>query len=152
MTNDREPYSYRNDPDVPDFPDDRPILIFDGHCVLCSGWANFLARNDRKATYRLVAAQSALGQSLYRHYRLDPTDYETNILLSGGIAYFKAEGSIRIFEGLGLPWSGAQIFRVVPPAIRNRIYELVAANRFRIFGRRNTCFVGNPDLKERFLE
>jgi len=148
----REPYSYRSDPAVPFFPDDRPIIIFDGHCALCSGWAQFVVRHDPQGKFRLLAAQSPLGQALYRHYALDPEDYETNILLAQGIAWFKAESSIRMFEGLGPPWSCARFVRVLPPVIRDRIYELVAANRLRIFGRQTSCFVPGPDMKERFLE
>ena len=79
-------YSYRRDPAVPKFSDDRPIIIFDGYCALCSGWAQFVLRHDRRAVYRLLRAQSPLGRSLYVHYDLDPEDYQTNILLADGIA------------------------------------------------------------------
>ena len=98
-------YSYRRDPAVPKFSDDRPIIIFDGYCALCSGWAQFVLRHDRRAVYRLLRAQSPLGRSLYVHYDLDPEDYQTNILLADGIAWFESEGSIRMAEGLGWPWS-----------------------------------------------
>ncbi|MEX0591653.1 MAG: DCC1-like thiol-disulfide oxidoreductase family protein, partial [Xanthobacteraceae bacterium] len=57
----RRPYSYRNDPSVPTFPDDRPIIIFDGYCALCAGWAQFVLRHDADAKYRLLSAQSPLG-------------------------------------------------------------------------------------------
>jgi predicted DCC family thiol-disulfide oxidoreductase YuxK len=68
----RAAYSYRNDPGVPKFPDDRPIIVFDGYCVLCSGWVSFILRHDRRATYRLLPAQSPVGHALYVHYGLDP--------------------------------------------------------------------------------
>lgn len=147
----REPYSYRGDRSVADFPDDRAIIVFDGYCVLCSGWARFVMRHDPQATYRLLAAQSPLGDALYRHYGLDPADYETHILIADGIAWFEAEGAIRVFEGLGPPWSLARIFRVVPRALRDKMYRYIATNRFRLFGRRETCFVAAPEMKERFL-
>jgi predicted DCC family thiol-disulfide oxidoreductase YuxK len=69
-----KPFSYRDDPAVPDFPDDRPIIIFDGHCGLCSNWAQFVMRHDPKKRFKLLAAQSPLGQILYEHYELDPID------------------------------------------------------------------------------
>jgi predicted DCC family thiol-disulfide oxidoreductase YuxK len=78
------PYDYRGDPSVPAFPDDRPIIIFDGYCALCSGWVSFVLRHDRAAAFRLLPAQTALGAALYRHYRLDAEDCETNILLADG--------------------------------------------------------------------
>lgn len=151
MPIEREPYSYRSDPSVAAFPDDRPLIVFDGYCAMCSGWAQFIVRHDPQAKFRLLAAQSPLGDALYRHYGLDPVDYETNILISDGVAWFKAEGSIRMFEGLGLPWSLARVFRILPRATQDKGYEFIAANRFRLFGRRDTCFVPEPSMKERFL-
>src|ERR1700692_1919467 len=100
----RAPYSYRGDPAVPAFPDDRPIVIFDGYCAMCSGFARFLLRHDGRGAYRLGAAQTRLGRALYIHYGLDPVDYETNILVVDGVAWFKSEASLRMAEGLGFPW------------------------------------------------
>ena len=147
----REPYSYRRDPAVPEFPDDRPIVIFDGHCVMCSGFARFLLRHDRRGILRLVPAQSVLGRALYVHYKLDPIEYETNILLAAGIAWFKAEGSIRMAEQLGFPWRLATVFRLLPSAWREALYDVVARNRLRIFGRRDVCYVSDPRYADRFL-
>ena len=96
------PYSYRSDPRVPPFPDDRPIFIFDAYCVLCSRWVELVLRYDRAGRFRLLSAQSPLGRALYVHYGLDPENYETNILLIDGIALIKAEGSIRLAVDLGL--------------------------------------------------
>ena len=109
----REPYSYRRDPTIPTFPDDHPIIIFDGYCALCSEWARFVLRHDRRRLFRLLPAQSPIGRALYRHYGLDPEEFETNILLAEGIAWFKSEGSIRMAERLGAPWSLARLFRVL---------------------------------------
>ncbi len=147
----RSPYSYRGDMAVPAFADDKPIIIFDGHCVLCSGWAQFVIRHDPTAKFRLLAAQTPLGHALYEHYGLDPKNYETNILLADGTAWFKSEGSIRMAEGLGWPWRLAGGFRLLPRALRDRAYEALARNRFRIFGRHEVCFTPTPDIAARFL-
>jgi predicted DCC family thiol-disulfide oxidoreductase YuxK len=147
----REPYSYRQDPGVPSFPDDRPVIIFDGHCVLCSRWARFVLRHDRRARYRLLPAQSALGHALYVHYGLDPVRYETNILVEEGRAWFKAEGSIRMFEGLGFPWSLVRVLRLLPRKARDALYDFIARNRLRFFGRRQSCYLGEPGDEGRFL-
>jgi predicted DCC family thiol-disulfide oxidoreductase YuxK len=146
-----EPYSYRRDPAVPKFRDDRPIIIFDGYCALCSGWAQFVLRHDRHGKYRLLRAQSPLGRALYVHYGLDPEDYETNILIAEGVAWFKSEGSIRMAEGLGLPWSLAAGFRILPHPLRDRLYAFVACNRLRLFGKRETCYVPKAGDEDRFL-
>ena len=146
-----EPYSWRNDPAVPAFADDRPVLIFDGHCVLCSSFARFILRHDRARRFRLLAAQTPLGAALYRHLGLHPTDYETNILLEDGRVWLKSEGSIRIFERLGFPWSMMAVGRVLPRPVRDRLYEIVARNRLRWFGRRATCYRPDPAEAGRFL-
>lgn len=147
----QEAFGYRRDPAVPVFPDDKPIIIFDGYCALCSGWAEFVLRHDHKRIHRLVSAQSALGRALYVHYGLDPQDYETNILIVDGIAWFKSEGSIRMAEGLGFPWSLARCFRVLPLPWRDRLYEMVARNRLRWFGKREVCYRPDPRDADRFL-
>ncbi|MBV9861398.1 MAG: thiol-disulfide oxidoreductase DCC family protein [Alphaproteobacteria bacterium] len=145
------PFSYRTDPAVPPFADDRPILIFDGKCVLCSGFARFLMRADRKRRFRLLAAQTPLGAALYRHFGLAPVDYETNILIEDGRAWLKSEAAIRIFERLGLPWSLAAAGRLLPRPVRDRLYEIVARNRLRWFGARETCYLPDPSEADRFL-
>jgi len=146
-----EAYSYRRDPAVPAFPDDRPIIIFDGYCALCSGRAEFVLRHDPTGAYRLLPAQSALGRALYVHYGLDPQDYETNILIADGVAWFKSEGSIRMAEGLGFPWSLARALRVLPLPVRDKLYAMIARNRLRWFGKRNVCYRPDRRYAERFL-
>ncbi len=148
----REAFSYRSDPAVPSFPDDRPILIFDGNCVLCSSFVQFILRTDRKRRFRLLAAQTPIGAALYRHLGLNPMDYETNILLEDGRAWLKSEGSLRVFEQLGLPWSLMSVGRLLPRFVRDRLYEIVARNRLRWFGVRRTCYVPDPAWADRFIE
>ena len=145
----RAPYGYRLDPAVPPFPDEKPVIVFDGTCVLCSGWARFVLRHDRKARYRFLAAQSPLGQALYRHFGADAD--ETNMLLEDGTAWFKSEGSIRIAEGLGFPWSLARGLRLLPPRLRDALYGILARNRFRLFGRRESCELPDASVADRFL-
>lgn len=147
----REPYSYRHDAAVPGFADDLPIIVFDGYCALCSGWAKFVLRFDRRAIYRLLPAQSPLGHALYVHYGLDTEHYATNLLVANGVAWFKSEGSIRMAEGLGFPWSLAGLLRILPLRVRDWCYELLACNRFRLGGRREVCYVPEAAYKSRFL-
>jgi len=148
----REAYSYRRDHGVPSFPDERPIVIFDGKCVLCSSFAQVIMRRDRHRRFRLLAAQSDLGAALYRHYGLDSIAYETNILLENGRAWFKSEAAIRIGARLGFPWSMIMAGRLLPLAVRERLYDLVARNRIRWFGARDQCFLPQPTDADRFVE
>ena len=150
--NPRTAYSYREDPAVPAFPDDRPIIIFDGHCVLCSRFARFVLRHDGRAVFRLMAAQTAVGQAIYRHFDLDPVKFETNVLLEGGQAWFKSAGTIRIFARLGFPWSVCRVLMVVPRPWLDRLYNLIARNRLRWFGSQPVCFLVDPPERDRFIE
>lgn len=151
MTQDGDAFSYRRDPNVPAFPDDKPIIVFDGHCALCSGWARFVIRRDPLGQFRLLPAQAPLGRALYAHYGLDTEDFETNILLDGGRAWFKLEGSIRMAERLGPPWSAAAVLRVLPERWQGALYDVVARNRLRLFGRLDVCHRPDPADAGRFL-
>jgi predicted DCC family thiol-disulfide oxidoreductase YuxK len=144
-------YSYRDDPAVPSFPDDKPIIIFDGDCVICSKFARFVIEHDREGKLRLLPAQTPLGSALYRHYGLDPVNYETNVLIENGLAHFKSHGSLRMVERFGFPWSLARLGRVVPAPILDRLYAFIARNRFNWFGRRDTCLLSLAGYEDRFL-
>lgn len=147
----RNDYSYRSDAAVPTFPDDKPLIFFDGECVFCSGWVKFALKHDKAGRYRFLSAQSPLGTALYRHYGLDERDYETNILIEDGRAHFKSEGSIRMIARLGFPWSLVIILYILPRPFADRLYEFVARNRLKIAGRRTTCYVPTPEERSRFL-
>lgn len=144
-------FSYRDDPSVPGFDDSRPIIIFDGHCVFCAGWARFVLKHDRQMRYRLVIAQTPLGEALYRHYGLDTRDYETNLLIERGRAYSKSEATIRMLTGLGAPWSLASVLRVIPLVLRDAVYGFIARHRFKIAGRRDSCYLPTAKERARFL-
>jgi predicted DCC family thiol-disulfide oxidoreductase YuxK len=148
----RAPYDYRNDPTVPPFLDDRPVIIFDGKCVLCSAFARFVLRTDRAGRFRLAAAQSPLGAALYQHFGLDPVSYQTYVLLEDGKALLRSEAAIRIFAGLDAPWPAlATVGRFVPPAWRDGVYDFVARHRLQWFGARQTCYLPAPSQADRFL-
>lgn len=147
----RQLYSYRLDPEVPPFADDRPILVFDGECGLCSATVKFVLAHDRERRIRFIVAQTPLGAALYRHFGLKSPDYETNIVLENGRALTKSESSIRIFELVGPPWSLISAFRVLPRWLRDGIYERIARNRLKWFGKSSKCDVPDRADRGRFL-
>ena len=146
----REAYSYRRDPAVPDFPDDRPLIVFDGECALCSGFVRFVLEHDRARRFRLVTAQSALGAALYAHYGRKSGDYETHMLIENGVATYKSDAGLRMLAILSAPWSLSDAARVLPRALRDWLYDRVAANRIAWFGAR-ACYVPTPADADRFL-
>ena len=148
-----EPCSYRDDPAVPNFPDDRPLIVFDGVCVLCNGFARFVARHDEADRFRFAEAQSALGGALFRHYGLDDTDFETNLLIQDGYAYGRMEAFARILSELGGVWSAARAVLALPRPVRDWLYDRIAKNRYEIFGRYETCPARrDPSIGNRLID
>jgi predicted DCC family thiol-disulfide oxidoreductase YuxK len=138
-------YSWRDDPAVPAFPDDRPLVLFDGDCALCSGWARTVLKRDRARIFRLAPVQSPLGRALMVHHGLDPDDPSTMLLLEGGRAFGKTEGSIRVASRLGWPYRAAVLLRLIPGGLPDAVYDQIARRRRLIPGRR-WCAMPGPDL------
>lgn len=144
-------YSYREDPAVPEFPDDKPVIVFDGYCALCSGFADFITKHDRKKALRLLPAQSELGEALYAHYGLKPDDYETNLLIEDGLVRVKSDGSLAMLAYLGWPWKLLSISRIFPRGFRDWVYGIIAQNRLKWFGQKTVCHLPRPEDADRFL-
>jgi predicted DCC family thiol-disulfide oxidoreductase YuxK len=145
------PYSYRRDPAVPAFPDDKALVVFDGVCVLCSGFAKFVLKRDKTFAFRLTTAQSALGQALYRHYGLDTETFETNLVIADGRAHGKLDSVAVTGERLGGSWRALGLLRLLPRGLADWLYDRVAQNRYALFGRREHCMLPLPQWRERFL-
>lgn len=128
-----------------------PILIFDGDCVLCSANARFVLRRDRRGVFRLAAMQGAAGAGLLRKAGVDPADPDTIILIDGERVRRDSDAVIAIYEVLGWPWRAARLLRLIPASARDSVYRWVARNRYRLFGRRDQCFVPRPEWKDRLL-
>ena len=147
-----EPFAYRRDDAVPAFDDALPVIIFDGQCVLCSGFVQFVMKADRRKRLRLLAAQTPLGEALYRHFDLRYGDFETYVPLETGQVRVKSDAALRIFSILGLPWSLMMIGYVLPRSWRDALYDFVARHRVAWFGVRETCYVPNASDAERFVQ
>ncbi|GJE55360.1 MULTISPECIES: thiol-disulfide oxidoreductase DCC family protein [Methylobacterium] len=147
----RPPYSYRDDPAVPAFPDDLPVVVFDGVCGMCSAFVRLLLAIDGTTErHRFISAQAPLGAALYRHYGRVPD--ETFLVLTDGRCRVKADAVLATFAGLGPAWSlPARAARLVPPRWADAAYNCVAKNRYRIWGGRDTCLRPPPGTEARFL-
>jgi predicted DCC family thiol-disulfide oxidoreductase YuxK len=145
-------FSWRDDPAVPTFPDDAPVIVFDGVCVLCSAFARFVARRDRAGRIRFVAAQSQLGQALFRHFDLDTVAFETNLLLESGRAYGKLDAVCGALRHLGPGWTlAANLMSLLPRAIGDWLYDRVALNRYALFGRTESCVMPDASWRDRVI-
>lgn len=151
MNTGHQPYSYRQDDSVAAFADAHPVMIYDGYCGLCSSAVQFVLRHDRARAFRFIAAQSEVGTSIYRHYGLDPRDYETFIVLADGLPRLASDAVIEIGRRLGPPWSLGAVAAALPRGVRDGLYFWIAQHRMKFFGRRDTCHLPTPDERDRFL-
>ena len=126
-------------------------MVFDGDCVLCSANARFILRHDRRGHFRLATMQSGAGAALMARFAIDPLDPETFILVDGESVRRDSDAALAIAEGLGWPWTMLGALRIVPRALRDALYRLVARNRYKWFGRREHCFVPIPEQADRVL-
>jgi predicted DCC family thiol-disulfide oxidoreductase YuxK len=142
-------YGYRHDTVVPGFPDDKPLFVFDGVCVMCSSGAAWLMRHDKRQLIRFTSAQSRLGHALYQHYGV-PLD-GTYLLLDEGRLFGKSDGYLRMAEILGGWWLVFRLFRLIPRRIRDYLYDIVARNRYNWFGKTECCRLIPEDCAKRML-
>lgn len=130
---------------------DTPVIVFDAECVLCSANARFVLRYDRRGLFRLASMQGEFGAALYRRFGIDPRDPDTLVVVTGTTAVRDSAAVFAIWSGLGWPWRALTIFRLVPRPLRDAIYRFVARHRYRLFGKRETCWVPTPEQADRVL-
>ena len=120
------------------------VVLFDGVCVLCSWWVRFVIARDPQASFRFLAVQSPAGRDLAKQLGIDADEPETNAVILGGYAYFKADAALHILARLpGYGWINAGA--LLPSFLRNWIYDRIARNRYEWFGRRATCLNPNDE-------
>lgn len=132
------------------WPDD-DVILYDGVCIFCSRWVGFVAKRDSERRFRFTAIQSGYGTRLAEAFGIDPDDPDTNAVIHGGVAYFKSDAALTVL--CTLPgWGWVRMLRTVPKSWRDAIYNLVARNRYRIFGRYDACLVPDATFRDRVME
>ncbi len=127
------------------------LVLFDGVCVLCSGWVKFIIRHDPDARFRFLAIQTDVGRALAARLSIDPGQPQTNAIILNGIAYFKSDAALQVLARLGgFRWFS--ILSVIPRRLRNFCYDRVALNRYALFGRTDACLIPTQDLARHFVE
>jgi predicted DCC family thiol-disulfide oxidoreductase YuxK len=126
------------------------LILFDGVCVLCSGWVRFIIERDRDSVFRFAPVQQAYGTALARHLGITVENPETNAVVFGDRAYFKSDAAIAALSRLP-GWSWVRLFRAVPRPLRDWIYDQVARHRYRWFGRSDQCLMPTKELSRRFI-
>jgi predicted DCC family thiol-disulfide oxidoreductase YuxK len=128
------------------------VILFDGVCNLCNGLVNWIIDHDKKAVFKFSSLQSAYGLRMIEKFGIKGEYLSTVVLVDDDKAWLRSDAVLLILKHLGGIWAAAYGFIIVPAFIRNFIYNIVARNRYRWFGKRDTCRVPTPELKNRFLE
>ncbi len=128
-----------------------PVLLFDGRCGLCDRWVQFVLRHDRAQVFRFAALQTEAGQKLLQAHGLTG-ELDSMVLVAGDRAFIRSSAALETLRLLGPWWGWVGVFRLVPRAVRDRVYDFVARHRHRVWPAPDRCRVIPPADRARFLE
>ncbi|WP_159799009.1 thiol-disulfide oxidoreductase DCC family protein [Flavobacterium sp. MK4S-17] len=133
-------------------PVNKKIILFDGVCNLCDATVQFIIKKDKNDVFRFVQLQSELGKEIISYIGVDTSKTDSIILYEPGKAYYyKAEAAINIAKELGGVYTAMAIFSLLPKKITNSVYDYVAKNRYKWYGKKNECMIPTPEMKAKFL-
>jgi len=125
----------------------RKIVFFDGVCNLCNGTVDFLLRHHRDQFLMFAPLQGVSAKNVLKSNSLASIVYYEQ-----GLIYERSDAALKLCEGLALPWRIFLVFKLVPKAIRDKVYDFIAINRYRIFGKNETCRIPSEQERSRFLD
>ena len=130
-----------------------PVIVFDGVCVLCSRWVDFVLKHDRTGDYRLAAMQGAHGRALLQAHGLSADDPVSFLLVQDGRGHTDTDAILRVLRSFGGRWRlAAALLRAIPRFCRDPAYRWIARHRYRLFGRHASCRLPEPAQAWRFLD
>ena len=130
---------------------DHPVVLFDGVCNLCNGLVQFIIPRDPEGRIHFAPLQSDAGKALLSGHGLPAGNLDSVVVVEGDDVYRKSDAAIRLAELLGWPYRAASVGKVVPKPLRDGLYDIVAANRYDVFGRKDQCMLPDDDVRDRFL-
>jgi predicted DCC family thiol-disulfide oxidoreductase YuxK len=133
-------------------PPGEAVVLFDGTCKLCNGWAKFIIRHDRAHRIKLATVQSPEGQALLEWAGLPRHEFNTIVLIADHQFHVRSDAMFRIFDRLPAPWRWLRVARIIPGPFRDWMYNRIALNRYRLFGKYDSCQSPSPDHLGRFLK
>ena len=133
-------------------PKNKKIILFDGVCNLCNASVEFVIQHDKKDIFRFVTLQSNLGTAIIKHIGIDSKNIDSIVLYEPGVAYYyKSNAALEIAKDLSGLFHYASLFRIIPTFLRNPIYDYVATNRYKWYGKQDSCMIPKPEMENRFL-
>lgn len=130
----------------------QPLVFFDGVCNLCNSSVNYFIKKDRKNKLKFASLQSDAAKKILLHFGVQKIDLKSIIVLNNGKLYSKSSAIIEILRELGGIYKILLIFWIIPKPIRDFVYQFIADNRYKWFGKKETCMIPTPELKEKFIE
>ncbi|GAB5399489.1 MAG: DUF393 domain-containing protein [Aureisphaera sp.] len=127
------------------------IILFDGVCNLCNSSVTFVIKRDKKNRFKFAALQSEEGKKLIATHGIDTHKVDSIILIENGKAYTKSTAALRVAKYLGGAYPLAMVFLIIPAFIRNVVYDWVARNRYKWYGKKESCMIPTPELRSKFL-
>ena len=135
-----------------ELPKDKKIILFDGVCNLCSSAVQYVIEHDKKDVFRFTALQSDLGQDILKHIGIDAKQIDSIVMYDPGVAYYyKSTAAIEIAKHFGGVFHMGTIFKIVPRFLRDGIYDYIARNRYKWYGKKESCMIPTPELKSKFI-
>lgn len=128
------------------------VILFDGVCKLCNSWSGFIIKHDTKRVFKLANVQSEAGARLLNHFGYPTDAFATMLYLEGNSCFEKSDAFLRIVGQLGAPWKHLRHLSFIPKSIRDWLYDRIALNRYKLFGKYDHCILPQPDHINRFLE
>lgn len=134
-------------------PTDKKLILFDGVCNLCNSSVQFIIKHDKKNRFLFAALQSGVGKNIIEAFDIDTNKTDSILLYSPkkGVEY-KSTAALKIASHLGFPINVISIFIIIPAFIRNGVYDYIAKNRYKWYGKKESCWIPTPELKSKFLE
>ncbi|MCB7480200.1 thiol-disulfide oxidoreductase DCC family protein [Christiangramia sediminis] len=134
-------------------PENKKIVLFDGVCNLCDGAVQRIIKHDKKDVFRFASLQSDIGKKLVKERGMDPEELDSIILIEPGVAYYrKSTAALEISRDLSGGYSLLKNFLFIPESLRDGIYDFIANNRYKWFGKKEQCMIPTPELKAKFLD
>ncbi len=130
---------------------ENPIILFDGICNLCNSSVQFVLKHDKQKLFHFASLQSTGGQALLKKYHLPETNFNSFVLIKNGKPFLKSTAALMVAKELAGIIKTLYIFIIVPAFIRNAVYNIIAKNRYKWFGKQESCMMPTPDLQSRFL-
>ncbi len=132
--------------------EEKPIILFDGVCNFCNAMVNFIIRQDKNNVFLFSALQSTSGKKLLEQYKIDWKASDSFVVIENDKAYQKSNAALKLYNKLPWYWKWTQVFWIVPKFMRDWVYNVIAKNRYKWFGKKEQCMIPTKEVRTKFLE